>query len=49
MLEPVLQGYGVMDVTSATPVTEKTRFCVASITKSMSATLLAILLHEHKK
>ncbi|XP_006812257.1 uncharacterized protein LOC100377760 [Saccoglossus kowalevskii] len=41
------KGYGVSNMDSKSPVTEHTLFAIASITKSFTSTLLAMLLSGH--
>ncbi|XP_062610694.1 uncharacterized protein LOC134272486 [Saccostrea cucullata] len=43
----ISKGYGLADLQTRTPVTEFTLFRLASITKAVSATLLAKQLHEN--
>lgn len=42
----ISKGYGYADLEAELPVTSGTKFCVASLTKAFTSTLLADLLHE---
>ena len=42
------QGYGLADIERGVPVTPHTRFCVASLTKALTAILLGKLLRRSR-
>lgn len=45
--ERFTNGYGLEDIQRGVNATAKTRFCIGSLTKAFTSTLLAILLKKH--
>jgi CubicO group peptidase (beta-lactamase class C family) len=42
------KAYGYADIERGEKASDKTRFCIGSLTKAFTATLLAMLLDEHE-
>ena len=42
-------GYGVRELKTLSPVTNKTIFCIGSLTKGFTATILAMLVSENNR
>ena len=44
----LVKGFGVKDLKTGKPVTDHTGFCIGSLTKAFTSTVLAAVLSTHK-